>query len=77
MSLQQNLQKEIHPGASFSQEQKDLECFPESIGVCATFPSRRASRNCSEGLEETLRDGDANESAIVKLFSTIFARVIV
>ena len=43
--------------------------FSVSIGVCAAFLSRRASRNCSKGLEETLLDGVANESAIVPFCS--------
>ncbi len=39
-----------------------------SIGVRAASPSRRASRNCSKGLEEMLLDGVANVSAIVDFF---------
>ena len=47
-----------------SQEEMDSECFPVSIGVCAAFPSRRACRNCCEGLEEMLLGGVLYESAI-------------
>ena len=39
--------------------------FPVSISVCPSFLSRRASRNCSKGLEETFLDRVVNESAIV------------
>ena len=39
---------------------------PVSIDDCAAVPSRRASRNCSRGLEETLFDRVVNESAIVE-----------
>ena len=55
-------------------EQRDSECLPVSIGVCAAFPSRRASRNSSKSLKETLLDVVANESAIVN-FSLLIARV--
>ena len=46
---------------------------PPCIGVRAAIFSRRASRNCSKGLEETLIDGNKTESAIVDLF-LLFAR---
>ena len=45
-------------------KQRDSNHFPVNIGVCAAFPSRRASRNSSIGLEEMLLDGVAIESAI-------------
>ena len=64
-----------------SQERRDSEynqeCFPQSIGVCAAFHSRRAYRNSSKGLEEALLDGVANESAIVDFSSFLFACVTV
>ena len=68
--LQQNLQKEIHPGVTPFSREKGSECFPVSIGVCAAFPSRGASRNSSKGVEETLIDRVASESAL-------FARVTI
>ena len=36
-----------------------------SIGVCSAFFSRKASRNCCEGSDETLLDRVAYKSAIV------------
>ena len=44
--LHQNLQKEIHPGTTLSQERRnsDSECFSINIIVCTAFPRRRASR---------------------------------
>ena len=49
----QNLQQRNTPSGS--------ECFPVSIGVCADFLNRRASRYGSKGLEEMLLDRVANE----------------
>ena len=70
LCLQQNLQKiKSIQERLLSQEQRDSECFPVSIGVCAAFLSRRASRNGSEDLEEMLLDGVATEPAIVALFT--------
>ena len=37
-----------------SSKRRNSECFPVSIGVYASFLNRRASRNCSEGLVDTL-----------------------
>ena len=38
--LQQNLQKEIHPGVTpFSKTMRFRVFPPESIGVCAAFPA--------------------------------------
>ena len=48
-----------------SSNRRDSGNFPVSIDVCAAFPCRRASRNCSNGVEEMLLDGVANVSAIV------------
>ena len=42
--------------------------FPVSIGVSPAFLSRRASRNWSKGLEETLPDWVVNVPAIVDFF---------
>ena len=51
-----------------SQERRD-SVFSSNIGVCASFPSRKAYRNSSKALEETLLDTRvANESAIVDCF---------
>ena len=52
----------------FSQEQGDSECFPICIGVCAALPSRRASRNSSKGLEETLLDIELRTSQQLLIF---------
>ena len=62
VSTTKSLQQEILPGATpFSR----AEYFQVNISVSAAFLSKRASRKCSEDLEETHLDGVANESAIV------------
>ena len=61
--LQQNLQKEIHPGASPYSMVKGFREFSRSIGACA------ASWNWSKGLEKMLLDGVVIVSAIVVVFS--------
>ena len=73
--LQWNFRRKSIQDRLLSQEQSNSVHFPENIDVSAAFPSRRAFRNSSEGLEEMLLDGVAyksvmiDESAIV-VFST-------
>ena len=68
---QQKYKRKSNQAWLLSQERRDSECFPVNIGVCAAFPSIRASRNSSKGLEERkgqeemFLDRVADESAIV------------
>ena len=52
-------------GRHHSQERRDSEGFPVSIGVCAVFLGRRDSRNYCISLEAMLLDGVANKLAVV------------
>ena len=70
MHLYISLSKEVHPEVTpfssvmgfrvFSNKHWYLyslpqqKSFPVSIGICAAFLSRRASKNCRKGLEETI-----------------------
>ena len=56
-----------------SLKHRNSYCFLVCIAVFTAFPSRRASRNCSEGLEEMFLDRVAITSAIVD-FSIFFSR---
>ena len=62
---------------SYLKSGKNSDLFQVSIRVCAAFLSRRAFRNCHEGLEGMLLDRVGNESAIVDFFSSIFVRMTI